>query len=101
MDNQEQSEQQKEALAEALERGEAFEGMTRSKGWEFAKAYYQRKIQTFASSLLLNEGKPITEFENERRELIGLRKFLGFIENDIKILEDERTKAKAKGSAAK
>lgn len=33
--------------------------------------------------------KEIGEFENERRELIGLRNLLGWIENDIKTLEDK------------
>jgi hypothetical protein len=38
---------------------------------------------------LVEEGKEIAEFEPERRELIGLRKLLGLIENDIKTLHDK------------
>jgi len=88
------SEEQKQALSESLTRGSAFEEMVRSQGWGFIKAYYQAKIQRFATSLLLEENKPISDFEAERRELIGLRKLIGLIDNDIKALENDRQKNK-------
>ena len=40
--------------------------------------------------------KPIEEFANERHELIGIRKLLGWIDNDLKTLEDDRKKARKK-----
>ena len=90
MDNQpDQSQAQQEALEESLSRGQAFEETVRTKGWEYIKKYYQAKIQNFASSLLVEDTSPIAEFEDERRELIGLRKLLGMVENDIKILNDK------------
>lgn len=64
--------------------------MIRSNGWSFVKQYYQTKIQKFASDLLLQDGKQISEFESERRELIGLRKLLGMIDSDIKTVEHDR-----------
>jgi len=42
--------------------------------------------------LLLEDKKPIIEFENERRELIGLRRLMGIIDNDLKILQKENEK---------
>jgi len=70
--------------------------MVRSRGWEWVKKYYQSKVQVFASNLLLNEKKKIEEFEGERHELIGIKKLLGSIENDIKAVEDEQNKSVAK-----
>jgi hypothetical protein len=69
-------------------RGSEFQVLIQCKGWEYVKAYYQSKVQTFATALLIQDQKSIVEFENERRELIGLRKLLGMIENEIKILQD-------------
>jgi len=70
--------------------------MVRGRGWEWVKKYYQSKVQVFASNLLLNEKKKIEEFEGERHELIGIKKLLGSIENDIKAVEDEQNKPVAK-----
>jgi len=70
--------------------------MVRGRGWEWVKKYYQSKVQVFASNLLLNEKKKIEEFEGERHELIGIKKLLGSIENDIKAVEDEQNKSVAK-----
>lgn len=81
-------EAQRQALEDSLKRGQAFEGLIRSEGWEFVKAWYQNMIQHFATSLLLSDKKKIEEFEDERRELIGLRKMFGRIDNDLKTLHD-------------
>jgi len=70
--------------------------MVRSRGWEWVKKFYQSKVQVFATNLLLNDKKPINEFEGERHELIGIKKLLGSIENDIKTVEDEQNKPVAK-----
>jgi hypothetical protein len=88
MEEDNQSKAQKEALEGSLSRGQAFEELTRTKGWEYIKSWYQAKVQYFATSLLI-ESKPIAEFEAERRELMGIRNLLGFIENDIKTLRDK------------
>jgi hypothetical protein len=88
MDNNQAEIQQKE-LEETLSRGQAFEELIRTKGWEYVKAWYQNKVQYLASALLLEDERPTIEFESVRRELIGVRKLLGFIENDIKALHDD------------
>jgi hypothetical protein len=90
--NQDQSKALKQALEDSLSRGQAFEETIRTKGWELIQKYYQAKIQQFASSLLIEGSKPISDFESERRELIGLRKLLGMVDNDIKTLHDEHDK---------
>jgi len=76
---------------DSLVRGEAFRSLIRSEGWKFIKAYFENKVQAMATALLV-EDKPIAEYEGLRHELIGLRKLIGFIDNDIKTLEDEAKK---------
>ena len=78
-----------ESKNEACVRGEAFYEMVRTKGWEFVKKYYEARIKSLVTSMLVND-QPITDFENERRELIGIRNLFGFIEGDLKTLEDEK-----------
>jgi len=97
MDKQELSKEAKQSLNESKARGEVFQLMIRSKGWEFVKAFYTNRVQSFASGLLMQDKKPIADFEDERRELIGIRKLLGYIDNDIKNLEGE-TKNEEKNS---
>jgi hypothetical protein len=87
-------EAQRLSLEDSLKRGSAFEQLIRSEGWEYVKAWYQNKIQRFATSLLIEDTKNVEEFEHERRELIGLRKLMGLIENDLKILHDSQEKEK-------
>jgi len=87
-----------QALQDSLVRGSAFEELIRTKGWEFVKAWYQAKVQYLATELLMNDKKQMAEFENERRELMGIRKLLGFVDNDIRILRkhEENNKRSAK-----
>ena len=77
-----------------MDRGQSFELLIRTKGWKYIKDFYQAKIQQFATSLLTSENKKIEEFESDRRELIGLRKLLGMIENDIEIARKQNEKSK-------
>lgn len=81
-------------MEDSLSRGQAFEETIRTKGWEYIRKYYQAKVQQFASALLIEGDKGIAEFEAERRELIGLRKLLGMVENDIEILHKQNEKAR-------
>lgn len=76
---------------DSLIRGEAFNQMVRSDGWKFVKKYFETKLQTLATRLLI-EDKKIEDYEAERQKLIGLRELFGFIDNDIKILDDESKK---------
>lgn len=101
MEEDNQSQVQKEALEESLNRGQAFEETIRTKGWEFIKTYYQNKVQTFATSLLIDEKRPISEFEMERQELIGIRKLLGFVESDIQTLRNKIENDKKARTVAK
>lgn len=66
----------------------------KSRGWEWVKKYFQARVQGLANGLLLEDKKPITDFDNERRELIGLRKLIGSIDSDIKTVENDRQKNK-------
>lgn len=87
-----------------MERGEAFEELIRTRGWGYIKAWYQNRIQQLASALLLDDKKDISTFENDRRELIGLRKIIGMIDNDIQVLHEKIEKdkyAKAERSTTK
>jgi hypothetical protein len=86
------TETQKAAFQDQLDRASAFEELIRTKGWGYVKAWYQQKIQRFATSILMGDKKPITEFEDERRELIGLRNLLGMIENDMEVARKEYAK---------
>jgi len=96
MESQDQPNPQEQALQDSLVRGSAFEGLIRTEGWKFVQAYYQAKVQAFASQLLVSD-KDILEFEAQRRELKGLRNLLSFIENDLKVLHShEETKRPAK-----
>jgi hypothetical protein len=88
------SEDQQKAFQETLDKGSAFEELIRTRGWGFIKGWYQAKIQMFATNLLLKEKNPISDFEEERRELIGLRHLMGMIENDIEVARKEYAKPK-------
>lgn len=91
MDKTQLSEAQKAYQDEQLKRGAAFEELIRTKGWEYVKAFYQNKMQALANNLMLS-ADPITKFEGERQELVGIRKLLAFIDSDIKALEEFRKK---------
>jgi protein involved in sex pheromone biosynthesis len=86
MDNQ-----QEESKNQQLSRGVAFQSLVRSDGWKFVKLYFESKIKAFTTSILI-DSKPIQDYESERMKLVGLRELLGFIENDIKALEDANKK---------
>lgn len=77
-----------------MTRGSDLEEMVKSRGWEWVKKYFQARVQGLANGLLLEDKKPITDFDNERRELIGLRKLIGSIDSDIKTVENDRQKNK-------
>lgn len=85
------SEQQQEALDEQLKRATAFEELIRTRGWEYIKAYFQTEVQAFANGLLVSD-KSIADFESRRREIIGLRKLMGLVDSDLRMLTEFRQK---------
>ncbi len=91
MDNNEVklTKEQEEALKETLERGVAFEELMTTKGWAYIQAYYQNQIALFMNELM-NSNKAITEFEEKRHELMGLKKLLGQIDSAIQALVAKR-----------
>jgi len=89
------SNQQQQYLDETLKRAGAFEELVRTKGWEYVKSFYQNRVQALANGLLLSD-EPITKFEAERQELMGIRKLLSYIDSDLTILADFRKKNEAK-----
>lgn len=85
------SDAQQQYLNETLERAGSFEELIRVKGWEHVLTYYQNKVQQLTTSMLTSE-KPLSEFEAERREIMGIRNLINHINSDLKVLEDERAK---------
>ncbi len=90
--------EQEEALREQLERGVAFEEMLTTKGWAYIQSYYQNQIKLFVNALM-NEAKPIIEFENKRQELLGLKRLLGQVDSAVKTLQAKREEDKKNESA--
>lgn len=92
MQKPELSKEQQQELDEMMQMGEAFELLVRNKGWEYLKAEYSARIQRFVNGLLMKDDLPIEQFESERRELIGIRKMLGFVQDRLDKYEDESSK---------
>jgi hypothetical protein len=92
MDPQELSKEQLQELDDALKRGAAFEELVKQKGWELLKAQYENRVRAFVNGMLLKPELPITSFEGERQQLIGMKSFLGSIQVDLKTLTDFRKK---------
>ena len=81
---------QKQAKHEQLERGAAFEELIRSNGWKLIQGYYQNRVVALTNGILAASDRAISEFEDERRELVGIKKLFAHIDSDIKALENER-----------
>lgn len=92
MDKQQLSEQQEKEIKDANERGAAFEELVRHPGWALVRAYYENKVKSFANGILLMDNEAIEKFEGERREIIGIRKLLGHVDESIRQFE-QRQKA--------
>lgn len=88
-----ENKQQEQSKNDALVRGEAFYRLTKERGWEFIKKYFELRLQSFATTLLTSE-KPIVEFERERMELVGLRKLLGYVDESIKFFQKDTESTK-------
>lgn len=88
------SDDQKQELDAALERGTAFEELVRAKGWEFVKNYVASKIQSFANKAITEGFKNQEDYQYERGQVQGLRTLLGHIESAIRTLEDKRKENK-------
>jgi len=83
--------QVKQSKNDSLIRGESFYQLVKSDGWKYIKLYFENKVKSFTTSMII-EDKSIIEYEAERNEIKGIRNLFGFIDNDIKILEDENKK---------
>jgi len=77
---------------ERMQRAGAFEETANTKGWDYLKSYYQNQVQSFVTRMLLEEERDTASYDAQRRELIGLRKFLGQVTADLDFLRDERKK---------
>lgn len=84
------SPEQEQAKLEQLKRGAAFEELIRSNGWKLIQGYYQNRVVALTNGILTASEKDISEFEQERRELVGIKKLFSHIDGDIKALENER-----------
>lgn len=94
MEQSELTKEQLKAKEEMLERAAAFQLLTTSPGFAYLKAYYENKIKAFVNDLFNQEGKSITDFEGDRREIIGMKKMFGEIDWALLELEKERKNAK-------
>jgi hypothetical protein len=90
MDRPELTDAQKQQLEETCARGVAFEEIIHSKGWKLITGYYESLVKNFVNEVLLQDAKPISEFETQRREIIGLRKLMNQINDDVEVLKNER-----------
>lgn len=95
MEQPQLTDEQKEYINEQMLQGEAFNGMIRDRGWEYVKKYYETLVQAFATEVLTSD-KDIKEFESKRREIMGIKKLMGFINSCIQTYSDG---VKPKGTA--
>lgn len=79
-----------EARKEALGRGEAFNIMVRTPGWELIKIYIENNIRNFSNKAIRVGFKDMSEYEFERGKVEGLTSLLGHIEGDLKLFSDEK-----------
>lgn len=76
-------------LKETLGRAIEFDQIIRTPAWKRIETYYANMIQQFTNDVILS-AKPLSEFENRRSEIQGVRNLLNSIQNDLKELENER-----------
>lgn len=90
----EEQQQKDREIAEndALELAGAYEEMVNTVGWANIKSYYQTQLSAFLNSVILNDKKPIAEFEGARNELIGMRKMIGHVSSSLDFLKEYRKK---------
>ena len=91
MDNKLTKEQQ-DYLNKQLTLGSEYELMVKTKGWEFAKLWYQSMLGDFINQIMNQDTRPISDFESPRQQLVGFKKFMAHIDGALKTLEDERAK---------
>jgi len=83
-------EQQEAFRQEAINRGAAFEEMTKSKGWELVKAFIENKVKTFANGAIVAGFENMETFNLERGKVEGLRQLLSEIESSMTVLRTSR-----------
>lgn len=88
---EQQEKARQEALDESLKRASAFEAMMGTDGWKLVEAFYQNEIKAFTNSAL-SEGKNLENLDDERNQLIGIRKLFGYIQGDLDVLKRHREK---------
>jgi hypothetical protein len=82
-----------ESLKESLKRGESFESMMSSESWSYVKAFIEIRIKVFANRAIKEGFKDFSEYQLERGKVLGLSELLSDIENDLRILNEQRQKS--------
>lgn len=82
-----------ESLQETLRRGETFEVMVHSDSWAYVKAYIESSIKAFANKAIKDGFKDYNEYQLERGKVLGLSGLLSNIDNDLRILNEQRQAA--------
>lgn len=86
---EELTEEQKRFNIERMERGQAFEEMIRSKGWEIVQAYILNSTRDFANKVILSGFSSIEELNFERGKIVGMKQILTEIEASLKAFRNE------------
>lgn len=82
------------SLKETLERGQSFELLINSAGWKYINSFIENSIQSFANRAIKDPGfASFEEYQLERGKVLGISNMLADIQNDIRILNEQREKA--------
>ena len=76
------SEEIEQAEKEVLARGYALQSLVNSEGWKVILGWYEERLQGFMTEVLVSD-KPITEFENRKNKLAGIRELLKEVDSAI------------------
>ena len=90
------TQEQEKTKNEQILIGESFQQLTHSKAWEYIEKYFQAQVQNLNNEIILSENKDISEFEGLRREVIGLRKFVLFVKNNVDFYEKQTARPTSK-----
>lgn len=99
MEQQELTDEQKQFQDDQLKKGVASEEMINTPGWGYVKGFYEEQLKAFVNRIF-TEGKPLTEYEGQRSELLGIKKLINDVDWSIKQVQQFRKNDKTNGSTS-
>lgn len=81
-----------EALQETIQRGSEMEVLVNFHGWAYIQSYIENSVKAFSNRAIKEGFKDLNEFNYERGRIMGMLSITAQIENDLRILKDERSK---------